>query len=141
MRLIGHLITDYLWGLLGFIIIFYFVTANPNGSLHLVWNLPNLYLTSSYLIAYPLLMAWVPQLRTGKFKTKSLASHSSAIDLKLNPGNTTNPIANKYDIDFRNNLRDDRMNFAFYLLERTVLMAVATPVLLLVAGIKVARNF
>ena len=141
MRLLGHLIADYLWGLVGFIIIFYFVTARPDGSFHFIWNLPNLYLTTSYIFAYPALLAWVPRLRTGKLKTQSMASHSSAADLKYSQGNVTNPIANKYDLDFRNNLRDDRMNFSFLLLERTVLMALATPILILVAGIKGAQNF
>lgn len=141
MRLLGHLIADYLWGLIGFIIIFYFVTARPDGSFRLIWNLPNLYLTSSYLLAYPALMAWVPRLRTGKLKTKSLASHSSAAELKYSQGNVINPIANKYDLDFRNHLRDDQMNFGFLLLERTFFMALATPILLVVAGVKAAQNF
>lgn len=141
MRLLGHLIADYLWGLVGFIIIFYFVTARPDGSFHLVWNLPNLYLTTSYLLAYPALMAWMPSLRLGKFKTKSVASHSSAAELKYSQGNVVNPIANKYDLNFQNESRDDKINFSLELLERTVLMALATPILILVAGIKGAQNF
>jgi len=141
MRLLGHLIADYLWGLVGFIIIFYFVTARPDGSFRFIWNLPNLYLTTSYLFAYPILMAWVPRLRTGKLKTHSMASHSSTAELKYSQGNVINSIANKYDLDFKNKLRDDKMNLSFQILERTVLMALALPSLILVAGIKAAQNF
>ncbi|MBU7468989.1 hypothetical protein KGF64_14825, partial [Lactiplantibacillus plantarum] len=60
MKLLKAICTDYLHGIVFFIIVFYFMTANPDGSMPLKWSIVNVYWTISFLIAYPLLLEMVP---------------------------------------------------------------------------------
>lgn len=134
------LLRDYARTLPLFIILFYFVTANPDGSFHLTWNLANGYLTLTYLAAYPLLMHWFPKWRRNHFKSQSLATKSSRLELEDNHNNELNPIKNKYDLNFQNERRDDLINISLRLFAHGLLMIFALPIVLGVGLYRVIKT-
>ncbi|VDG18943.1 hypothetical protein [Lactiplantibacillus mudanjiangensis] len=140
MRNLIKLIGIYLSGLPVFIIIFYFMTATPTGQLSLSWNLANGYLTLSYLIAFPILLMWLPNLRRGHFTMKSLATRSTELG-SPSRNQATNPIAPPSNLQLLNQQHDDTTNFLLFLFERGILSTIALPVIIIVASYKGVKHW
>ena len=102
------------------IIAYYAMTAKPTGQWQLSLNLPVYWLLSSYLIAYPFLLAHNPSLRHNPLKMRSLSVQAS-----LRYRDPLNERAARWD---------DEMNFAIFLLERGSLMLGSEPLLLILMG-------
>lgn len=130
---LSTLLGDYLKGLVCYVIVGYFVTANPDGTLNWHWNVLNLWLTSSYLIFYPLLLNRVPQLRRPWLAMKSLTNSGfkASLDDRSSYHQATNPVMNRYDMADRMQRQDDGANLAITLLVRGVYMLIAIPGLII----------
>ena len=114
-KLINFLTTELsAWPVL--IIAYYAITAKPTGQWQLIFNLPVIWLTSSYLLAFPLLLTNVPKLRRNPLKMSSLSVQAS-----LKYHSRLNERAKRWD---------DEMNLAIFLLERGSLMLFSEPLLL-----------
>ncbi|TBX40313.1 hypothetical protein EUZ87_11005 [Lactiplantibacillus paraplantarum] len=114
-KLINFLTTELsAWPVL--IIAYYAITAKPTGQWQLIFNLPVSWLTSSYLLAFPLLLTNVPKLRRNPLKMSSLSVQAS-----LKYHSRLNERAKRWD---------DEMNLAIFLLERGSLMLFSEPLLL-----------
>ncbi|WEE35209.1 hypothetical protein [Lactiplantibacillus paraplantarum] len=114
-KLINFLTTELsAWPVL--IIAYYAITAKPTGQWQLIFNLPVSRLISSYLIAFPLLLANVPKLRHNPLKMRSLSVQAS-----LKYHSRLNERAKRWD---------DEMNLAIFLFKRGSLMLFSEPLLL-----------
>lgn len=138
MVIVKIILAAYLRGGLFFIAVYYLITADPDGTLQLHWTWLNLYWTTSFLIAYPLLIIIRPQIGHPHFKTKSLRSKSAAIE-RQQPSNladtyhdATNPVKSRLAIDAANQQRDADISLIADIFYCGILIIIALPALILV---------
>ena len=139
MKLLKAICTDYLHGIVFFIIVFYFMTANPDGSMPLKWSIVNVYWTISFLIAYPLLLEMVPSIKKINFHMKSLQSLSIHMDDKATKKmsdlyhDSTNPVSNRIDLQARSDYQNDWLNLIISFFVSGLFIAISIPSLFFIA--------
>ena len=139
MKLLKRICSDYLHGLVFFIIVFYFMTANPDGSMPLKWSFVNVYWTISFLIAYPLLLETVPSIKKINFHMKSLQSRSIHMEDKATKKlsdlyhDSTNPVSNRIDLQARSDYQNDWLNLMISFFVSGLLIAISIPSLFFIA--------
>ncbi|MDY2578757.1 hypothetical protein SOP70_15510 [Lactiplantibacillus plantarum] len=133
MKLLKAICIDYLHGLVFFIIVFYFMTANPDGSMPLKWSIVNVYWTISFLIAYPLLLETVPSIKKINFHMKSLQSLSIHMEDKTPKKmsdlyhDSTNPVSSRIDLQARSDYQNDWLNLIINFFISGLLIAISIP--------------
>ncbi|WP_318766496.1 hypothetical protein [Lactiplantibacillus carotarum] len=133
MKTIKNCFTAYLHGSVVFLIVFYFMTAQPDGRMPLRWNPLNLWWTFSFLCAYPLLRMLIPKITHLNLHLTSFTTRALTFNDVHEPHNTQlyhqsiGPVTNQLDLKGHSQNRDDGFSLMVDLLLSGVWIAVAIP--------------
>ncbi|VDG19043.1 hypothetical protein [Lactiplantibacillus mudanjiangensis] len=150
-KALGHLMMDYLYGILFYLIVGYFVSANRDAMLVLKWNPVNIWLTVSYVLIYPIMMALLPKLRSNRLIMDLIPDRQTKKN--FNDGKTyadryhdaINPTANRYDIAGASGAgegsSDDILSLILIHLKRAVFIVFSIPMLIVIVIYRIGRYF
>jgi len=146
MKIVKNVLADYFAGVIFFVIVFYFMTASPDGSFTFNWNVANTLWTLSFVVAYPLLLELVPSLKKNHLQMDSLATRALKQDEQQRNSTVdtyhaaTNPVMNTYDIRAQSERRDDGANLFITFFVRGILIALAIPMLIFYGAYRLFKN-
>lgn len=132
-------IANYLWGAPFLIIIVYLANTDYQNNFRLNWSAFNLFIGFSYLVCYPIFMLRHPKSRRW-FRMESYSTKAIRRNLTDNENPegqyhaATNPIGNRYNLDFANYRRDDLLNLAVELIISGGLILLSIPLLIIDLG-------
>lgn len=133
MKVVKGLIISYLHGILIYVLVFYLVTANPDGTLPLRWNVLNVVWTISFLFFYPVLRLRLLKRTTLSVHMTSLTTKALSFNDESNHNasklyrDSINPVMNKFDLQGHSNNRDDGFSLIVDFLFNGVLILISIP--------------
>ncbi|MFB9769961.1 hypothetical protein [Lactiplantibacillus modestisalitolerans] len=133
MKLLKNVCLDYARGCVFFAIVFYFVTAKPDGTMPMRWNAINLWWTLSFVLAYPVLLETFPKMKRVNLHFQSWQSRSLHMGDQSTENkialyhHSTNPIRNRIDLQAQGDYLNDYLNLALNCLLSGVLIAISVP--------------
>lgn len=144
MKIIKNILISYAQGIVIFALVFYFMTAKPNGTMPLHWYFLNTLWSLSYLVAFPALRLLAPNFSKVRVKMTSLTTKSLNLDDATRENKSRlyhesiSPVMNQLDIKGHSNNRDDGTSLAADMLLSGVFIAISIPALLVVLIKKVS---
>ncbi len=144
MKILKSILISYAHGIVIFALVFYLMTAKPNGTMPLHWYFLNTLWSLSYLVAFPALRLLAPKFSKVRVKLTSLTTKSLNLDAATRENKSRlyhesiSPVMNQLDIKGHSNNRDDGTSLAADILLSGVFIAIAIPALLVVLVKKVS---
>ncbi|WEE34904.1 hypothetical protein [Lactiplantibacillus paraplantarum] len=138
MTIIKNVLISYAHGLVLFILVFYLMTANPNGTMTLHWYLLNTIWLVSYLVAFPALRLVAPKFSRVHIHMTSMTTKALNFDDARKDSTSKlyhesiSPVMNQLDIKGHSKNRDDGISLAVDMLLSGVFIAISIPALLVI---------
>jgi len=135
---------DYLLGLPGYAVVLFFMIADNDLHLHFTWSGPVIWWTVSYVVSYPLMMAWLPKLRHNHlawdYMTTTVFKHHQVDSQRESYRDATSPVRSQQQYQLNQQDNDNLLSSVWLLIKRTIFIAVSIVVVIITAVVHLFRR-